>query len=250
MGTENRTGTYEFSPDPDLDNILVVWARKVGLAIRTATIGTVTAYNPVTQEAAVLVDILQVQKVTQQVAGSVDPNEINLVTTTAPQALVDVPVIFDGAGNGTSYTTRPIVPGCTGLLVALDRSKDTWVNRATPVPVDPVKSAIHSLADCVFIPGLLDRLHRITPSAGTSIATVIEDTQIYIGKEASPATSIAIAERVADGVTAVLNSAITTLNAQAAPVTGVQVAAALTTALAVWQGLTSTLASSKAKVAP
>jgi len=250
MGSENRTGQYEFSPDPDLNNLLTVWARKIGLAIRTASVGTVTSYNATKQEAGIIVDILQVQKVTQQIPGGVDPNEVNQVVTAAPIALANVPVIFPGAGDGSSYTTYPIVPGCTGLLVVLDRSKDTWVNRTAAVPVDPVKSAIHSLADCVFIPGLTDRLHRITPSAGTLIATVIESAQIYIGKESTPTTSVAIAERVVDAVTATLNSLIGTFGGPPAPVTNVQLVSAFTTALGIWQGLASTLASSKAKVAP
>lgn len=250
MSIENRSGNYEFSADPDLENLFTVFARKIGLAIRTATVGTVTSYDPITQEAGIRVDHLEVQKVTVRTTPGEDPNETNEVRARAPIQLANVPVLPFGAGNGTAYLTFPITAGCTGMLVVLDRSRDTWVTRTASVAVDPVKSAIHSLSDCVFVPGLTPKLQRITPSAGTSIAAVLEHTQVYIGKEATPTTSIAIAERVVDGVTAVLNSAIATLTPIAVPVTGTQVASALTTALGIWQGLGTTLASSKGKVAP
>lgn len=249
MGAENRTGTFEFAPDPDLTNILGVWARKIGLQIRTATVGTVVAYDPTTQEASVTVDMLKIQKVTQQVAPGVDPNEVNLVAPAAPHLLTQVPVLTLGAGNGTSYLSFPILPGCTGALIVLDRSKDTWVNRTAPVPVDPVKSAIHSLSDCFFVPGLTDRLHRVTPPTSLT-ASVWEAPLLHLGAAAVPASSVAIAERVVDGVTATLNSLITTFTGPLAPVTNVQLAAAFTAALGIWQALASTLASTKAKVAP
>lgn len=249
MGIENRTGPYELGPEPDLDDILRVRFRSERLAIRTATLGTVTSYNAATQEANVRVDILGVRKMVQS-SGGVDPNETNSVAPCAPVQLTNVPVVFPGAGDGESFVSFPVAVGCSGVLLVLDRSKDTWMNRTAPVAVDPVKSSVHSLADCVFVPGLTDRQHRITPSAGTTLGIVIESGSIHVGKEATDATSIAIAERVNDGVVAVLNSAINTLAPQGVPVTGTQVAAALTTALAVWQGLASTLGSSKAKVAP
>lgn len=251
MGVENQTGLYALPPDPTLSDLYRVWARKVGLAIRTAVPGTVTAYNPTTQEASVTVDYLQVQRVNQQVAGAPDPSETNEERASAPLLLPNVPVCWDGAGDGLAYLTFPLVPGCTGVLVVLDRSRDTWVNRTAAIPVDPVKSAIHSLADCVFFPGLTDRAHRITPSSGTSIAAVLESSQVYLGKEATPTSSVAIAERVEDGVTAVINSLVATLTPLGpAPVTGAAMVAALNTALGVWQALGATLASTKVKVAP
>lgn len=185
MGIENRTSVYEFSPDPDLENIIRVWARKIGLAIRTATIGTVVSYNPTTQEASVTVDILTIRKVTQQTPGGVDPNEVNMTTAMAPVLLTEVPVITVGSGDSTGYLTFPIVPGCTGALLVLDRSRDTWVNRTAQVPVDPVKSAIHSLSDCVLVMGLTDRLHRITPPVDLTAAVLHHDTGIKLGRAAA-----------------------------------------------------------------
>jgi hypothetical protein len=183
MGTENRTGQYDFDNDPALANVLRVWLRKQALAIRTATLGTVTAYDPVTQEASVTVDILQVQRVTQTLPDGRDPNETNEVQVMAPVALTKVPVLFCNNGAGT-YGTIPILPGCTGMLIVLDRSKDTWVNRTQPIPVDPVKSTIHSLADCVFVPGVTDRAHRL--AVPTSLTAMVwESAAIQLGETAT-----------------------------------------------------------------
>lgn len=182
MGIENRTGQYELGPDPDLESILRTRLRSLELKIRTATLGTVTAYNATTQEASVRVDVLQVNKVLAS-DGSVDPNETNEVTTCAPVQLTKVQVLMPGDGTGGAYLSFPIAPGCTGLLVVLDRSKDRWMDRTTPVAVDPVKSSLHSLADCIFIPGLTDRAHRYAQPADAT-ATVLEDSLIKLGRAA------------------------------------------------------------------
>jgi hypothetical protein len=242
MGSENQTGLYALPPDPELADLYRVWARKIGLAIRTAVPGTVTAYNPTTQEASVRCDYLQVQRVTQQVAGQPDPSETNQERASAPILLTNVPVCPAGAGDGESYLTFPITPGCTGVLVVLDRSKDTWVNRTASVAVDPVKSAIHSLADCVFFPGLTDRAHRIAVSAGTSIAAVLESSQVYLGKEATPTSSVTIGEQLIIAVDAMLAALVAAGAGNAFTGAG--------TAQAAWNAAKDAIKSSKVKVAP
>jgi hypothetical protein len=184
VGTENRSGNYE-DGDGELHQLFVVWARKIGLAIRTATVGTVTAYNPATQEASIRIDHLEVRKVTQSSAPGEDPNETNEVRVSAPIQLTAVPVAFFGAGDGASYLTFPVTVGCTGMLAVLDRSRDTWVNRTASVAVDPVKSAIHSMSDCVFFPGLTPRAQRISPTASIT-AAVLEAPLIQLGANALP----------------------------------------------------------------
>ncbi len=196
VGSENRAELYSLPADPELADLFTVWARKIGLAIRTCTLGTVQTYDPTTQEASVMVDMLKIQRVTQQTVPGVDPNETNEVAPAAPTLLTKVPVLITGAGNGTSYLSFPILPGCTGALVVLERSKDTWMNRTAPIPVDPVKSAIHSLADCFFIPGLTDRLHRVsTPTSLTS--AVLEAPLVHLGVGAVQGVA-----RLADAVSA------------------------------------------------
>ena len=204
MSIENRSGQYEFDPDGDLGQMFVVWARKIGLAIRTATVGTVTAYNPTTQEASIRVDHLEVGKVMQQTAPGEDPNETNRVRVKAPIQLTAVPVFTYGSGDGESYLSFPITVGCTGMLAVLDRSRDTWVNRSASVAVDPVKSAIHSLSDCVFFPGLTPRAQRISPSASVT-AAVLEAPAIKLGVNAGP-TDTLIKSALLDALDAFANA--------------------------------------------
>lgn len=242
MGVENRSSAYDLPPDPEQIDLFTVWARKIGLAIRTATVGTVTAYNPATQEASIRVDHLEVRRVTQSPTPGEDPNETNEVRVSAPIQLTAVPVFTYGAGDGASYLSFPITPGCTGMLAVLDRSRDTWVNRTASVAVDPVKSQIHSLSDCVFFPGLTPRAQRIAVSGGTTIAAVLESDQVYIGKEATPTTSITIAEQLIIAMDAMLAALVAAGAGNAYTGAG--------TAQAAWNAAKDAIKSTKGKVAP
>jgi hypothetical protein len=241
VSVENRSGQYEFSSDPELENLFQVWARKIGLAIRTATVGTVVSYNPATQEATIRVDHLEVKRVTQQTVPGEDPNETNEVRASAPIQLTSVPVAFFGAGNGSSYLTFPITPGCTGMLAVLDRSRDTWVTRTASVAVDPVKSAIHSLSDCVFFPGLTPKAQRISPSASIT-AAVLEAPQIKLG--ANAVMSVALADALVAAVDAMLAAGIAFVGVPADP-SGENAGAAFAAAQGAWAALKDQIAALK-----
>ena len=243
MATENRTGAFEFAPDPDLENLFTVWARKIGLSIRTATVGTVQAYDPATQEASVMVDMLEVRKVIQQTEPGVDPNETNRVRASAPILLTNVPVLVTGSGNGTDYLSFPITAGCSGALVVLDRSKDTSVNRTALQPVEPVKSAIHSLSDCFFVPGLTDRLHRIaTPTDLT--AAVLESAQIKLGRTAT--IYVALSTPLISAIDALLAAGAAFVGANGDP-SGENAGAAFTAAQGAWETLKAEISATKVK---
>lgn len=241
MGVENRTGLYALPADPELADLYRVWGRKIGLAIRTAVPGTVTVYDPSTQEASVTVDYLEIQRVTQQIPGAPDPSETNAVLPKAPLLLTKVPVCPVGSGNGTGYLTFPILPGCTGVLLVLDRSKDTWVNRTASVPVDPVKSSIHDLADCVFFPGLTDRLHRISVPTDLT-AAVLEASLIKLGRNA--VQHVAIAEALVAAVDALLAAGVAFVGVPADP-SGENAGGAFLAAQGAWSALKSQIASIK-----
>ena len=245
MSLSDRTTAND--GDGSLIRLFEIWSRKTLLAANAHRPGTVVApgFNAATQTVSVTVDYLEIERVTSPPGA--DAN--NLTSPRAPLLLPAVPVIFAGDGSGLGYLSWPILPGATGTLLIFDRDLATWLTRGAPLPVDPVFSHLHPLHACAWLPGLLPDANRITPPP-SQLAAVIEYPQIYLGKESLPLTSVAIAERVVDGVSAVLQSAIATLTPVVAPVTGVQVAAALSTALGVWQGLAPTLASSKVKVAP
>lgn len=197
MSRADKTDPFALPVDPDLHDLFVAWARKIQLAVRTASVGTVVTYNPATQTAAVTVDILEVART----AGVPQP------TPRPPIALPNIPVVFPGDGTGLSYLSMPIVPGSTGKLIVSDRSMATWLNRVGPTPVDPVEWFTHRFANAWFEPGLTDNAHRIaTPTALDG--PVLEGPAIHLGRES--VLSAAIAEpliAVMDAVMAALVAA-------------------------------------------
>lgn len=195
MSRADKTDPFALPADPDLHDLFVAWARKIQLATRTATVGTVTAYNPATQTAAVTVDILEVARVAEAPAP----------VPRSPLLLPKVPVFFPGDGTGTNYLSLPIVPGSTGMLIVSDRSLSTWLNRAAPVPVDPVEWFTHRFASAVFVPGLTDNAHRIgTPTALDG--PVLEGPVIHLGRNS--VQSAAIAEPLIAAVDAMLTALV------------------------------------------
>lgn len=189
MGRENRTGVYETPQDPELEDILKVFGRKVRLSMRTNTVGTVLSFDPVTQMAKVRVDALEVIKVVSPPPpppGSPfeDVNlEASSVETNPPIVLPKVPVIIQGSSQG--YLSFPIQTGTTGVLQVMDRGIRTWINRLTDVAVDPVQAATHALGDAVFLPGLRPAKDAITPAIDMTAAVLHADTFIKLGRNAA-----------------------------------------------------------------
>lgn len=183
MSRDVRTGPYEISPEPTLEEIMAVRERRLKLSIRTNTVGTVVAFNPALCTATVTVDILQIVKVLVEVTPGVDPNAINLVAPSIPFTLVDIPVYFPRGGTGEM--TMPLVPGDTGELEIQDRGLQQWLLRLSQVPVDPVTAMTHALQDAVFHPGLLDRVHQAALPPVDMTATVLHhDAMIRLGRSA------------------------------------------------------------------
>jgi hypothetical protein len=178
----NRTGIYELPANPQIEDILRVWARRHRLGLRTNTVGTVVSYNPATQRATVRPDILQIVKVTAAAAG-VDPNGLNLTKPLPPVPLVDIPVAWPRAGLG--YLTFPLVAGDTGELLVQDRSLQEWLYRPVDVPVAPIASATHALQDSVFHPGLHTTLNAIVPPTDMTGAVLHHDALIKLGRDAA-----------------------------------------------------------------
>jgi hypothetical protein len=180
MARVDRTGPYEVGTNPTLAQLSKNWMRNVRLAIRTHAPATVVAYDPATQRATVTVDILPIAKVFTQLTPGVDPNLTNQVQPLPPFVLTNIPVVWSGTGDGTGYLTFPLVPGSTGHLEVMDRGLQTWLDRVTQVPVDPIQSATHALGDSVFVPGLTDNLHRISVPTDMVGARLHHDAQVTL----------------------------------------------------------------------
>jgi len=201
----DRTGPYELGDNPTLTGISRNWARKVRLSMRTHCPATLVAYDPATQTATVTIDILGIVKVFTGPPG-VDPNLVNLTKPSPPYVLTGIPVVFPSSGDSKGYLTFPLLPGSTGYVEVMDRGLQTWLDRMTPIPVDPVESATHALADSIFVPGLTDNLHRIVIPTDMVGARLHHDVQTTISagttvKLGGTAATLGVA-RLTDPVTA------------------------------------------------
>ena len=160
------------------------------LDLRVAAPGTVSGpYDPVTQSVPVTVGFLRI-------ASTEIPPGIELEVPEPPEV---IPAARVAIVQGSLHSDQPPVPivGDTGLLIFLDRALDMW-NRAIPVPVgpasvtlpvDPVNSRTHNVADAVFIPGLSPLALASTPAANP-LARTIEAPIVQLG---AAATEFAIA---------------------------------------------------------
>jgi len=227
MSRADQTDPYSLPADPDLHDLFVAWARSIALSTRTATVGSITAYNPADQTAAVTVDILEVARVVGTTAAAPRP----------PLRLPKVPVHFYGDGTGECYMSMPLKPGSTGMLIVSDRSLAAWLGRPGPAPVDPVEWFTHRFASAVFVPGLTDNAHRIaTPTALDG--PVLEGPTIHLGRES--VLSVAVAEHLITAVDAMLAALVTAGAGNAFTGAG--------TAQAAWDLAKEAIASVKVKV--
>lgn len=180
---------FDLQQQPDLDELLRTLARNIRLSIRTMVPASVVSYDAARQRAVVQVALLQVVRI-------VDPARVprNVLTVTGrppnaeavlqPLQLVDIPVAFPRTNAG--YITFPLVAGDTGELIVADRSLDQWLLKG--LPTDPQLAFTHALKDSVFHPGLHPDTNPITPPTDAA-ATVVEGTQIKIGRAAALAAA-------------------------------------------------------------
>lgn len=185
MGRENRTGLYELTIDPELEDLFRVAMRQTKLAIRTHTVCSVVAYNAATKRVDVSVDILQVVR---NNVSTPTPQNPNPTTVQEPVILRGLPIAWPGTSQG--FLTFPITPGLKGELHVQDRSLEAWLSleKAT----DPVAAWTHNLSDSVFHPTM------IAPSGAPFMdpaATVLEgESLVKIG--AGAVDFVALATKV------------------------------------------------------
>lgn len=230
MARENRVGVYEIPQDPQLEDILKVWARRLRLSMRTNLPATVQSYNPATQTVAVRIDFIEVLKVLNPpnpppTPTTTDPN-VNNVTTrqTPPVILPTVPVIWPRGSSG--YLTFPLANGDTGSLHVMDRGLRTWLESVKDQAVDPIQAATHALQDSVFEPGLHRNNNPITPPTDLTGTVLHDDNLLKLGRAAILGVARLTDKTVADAsmttweiqVTTALIAIAGVLNAAAGPV--------------------------------
>lgn len=132
-----------------------------------------------------------------------------------------VPVCFPGSGGWR--VTFPVAKGDTGLLIFCARSIDRWLSEGGSV--DPQDARTHDLSDAVFLPGLVDFAHPISPfeSDRLTVGKVgglqvhIKDSKIQVGTDAAGQLEAAV---LGNTLRSFLNQLLTALNGLSLPVSG------------------------------
>lgn len=202
---EQRAGIYEMPNDPEIPDLFRIALRNLRLSLRTHTMATVTAYNPATQRATVLVDILSVVKNLD-----VPPTRTNPAPSTVqdPVTLANIPVAWPRTSTG--YITFPLAPGDKGELHVQDRSLEAWLSLGQAT--DPVAAWTHNLADSVFHPAIFSDADPITPPTDPTATVVEGDALVKIGRNAVEFLA------KAQSLIAALDGAINAAVAAAAPI--------------------------------
>lgn len=182
-----------------LTDILMRVRRATELGLRVAAPARVTAYNPATQRAELVLEQLPVLATDE--GGVPQP----------PIALPAVPVAWPRTAAG--YLTLPLVAGDTGLVVFADRGLSEWLRLG--IPGDPITRRTHDLADGVFFPGLHADTAPITPPTSLA-ASVLEGPLVWLGSAATqPAVLGTLLQTALNAYATAITSANSALNAAA-----------------------------------
>lgn len=130
--------------------------------LHTSMPGTITEYNPATQEASV-----------QPLLKRAYVNEDGSEGTDLLPVVQGAQVLFPRAGR--FFITFPLQVGDPVMLVFSERSLDEWSASSGKVPVDPIDFRMHDISDAVAIPGLYPDTLPIADTVNVGMA---------LGKEA------------------------------------------------------------------
>lgn len=174
-GSESRAvDAFDLPDEPTIADLLRWFGRQLRLSLRTHVPASVVAYNPATHRATVMVQQLQVVRITDSarlplnIGGPPQGVPPNATAPLQPLILKDVPVAIYQTKRGR--VTIPIDPGDEGELHVSDRSLSAWL--LTGKPVDPQLAFTHALQDSVFHPGLHSVPNALAPTDQT--ATVVD----------------------------------------------------------------------------
>lgn len=142
----------QIPPDPELADVLNIWAKNLKLGLNCHHIGTVQAFNAVFQTVQATINYTRVYFTLDDKTNTYVQNN-----PTYP-LLVDVPVI--SLSGGTGGVTLPISAGDQCLVLFNDRDMDNWWSGQPGGP--PATGRLHSIADAIAIVGLFP---KISPSA-------------------------------------------------------------------------------------
>jgi hypothetical protein len=152
---------------PSLPQVLAAALDAALEDVHTCSWGSVLSYDAASQTCSV--QIIQRRPYT---------DEDGARQTERPAPLLEVPVLFMGAG---AYSiTWPLIPGDVVLLLFMERAMDAW-HASGQTDVDAGDDRRHSLSDAIAVPGLRSRKNKIdTPP---SDAMVLTGPKIQLGSK-------------------------------------------------------------------
>lgn len=129
--------------EPSLYDLLNYWKKQLKLEFNCHHIGTIQAFDPVTQTAQATINysktFLQIDSVGN-----------DTVTTSNYPMLIDCPCVVLGGGGG--YLSFPISSGDECLILFNDRDIDNWYSGSSQSA--PATGRLHAFPDAVILVGL------------------------------------------------------------------------------------------------
>lgn len=146
--------------DPELMDLLNYFNKQIKLEMNCHHLGTVTAFDPLTQTAQVTINYAK----TFQQINSV--GAVSIITSNYP-VLIDCPVISLGGGLGS--LTFPISEGDECLVIFNDRNLDNWFSGSSNSA--PATGRLHAFNDAIVLVGVRS-LANVLPSFSTEAVTL------------------------------------------------------------------------------
>ena len=138
------TQNINYQPNEfELADILNLWKKQLKLEMNCHHIGTIQAFNPVTQTAQATVNY------TKSFLKFTGTGNTTITTPSYPM-LIDCPCIVLGGGGGA--LTFPIQAGDECLILFNDRNFSAWYNGSSSSP--PPTGSLHSFSDAIILVGL------------------------------------------------------------------------------------------------
>lgn len=185
--------------------------------LHTCSWGSVVSYDATTQTA-------HVQLIQRRSYVDADGNR----TTERPAPLLDVPVVFPGAGAVSM--TWPLAAGDVVLLLFAERALDAWYAGGQE-DVDAGDDRHHSLSDAIAIPGLRSAKDRIggPPPSDALVLTVPSGQTIRLGSKDATKGVARIGDQISIPISALTTALDTHYSVSGAP-TGTTVTGTITSA--------------------
>lgn len=183
--------------EPEISDLMLYWAKKIGLDFQCHHLGTIQAFDPLTQTADVTINY---RKTFLKFSGTA---EYSYTTDDYPQ-LVGIPIVILGGGGGC--LTFPIEQGNECLVLFNDRDIDNWYAGGAGSPNATPRT--HSFPDAIALVGVNSMSNVVTLWDDDAVALRYGQNyvKIYEDKIVCEATSGMVLEIDATGKLKITNA--------------------------------------------